>query len=269
MDMIKIIFSLFFLLAACQNDSTSTGNPVTVELKVTASSQPANVAQLYQPFLLNLLVNKAYALPPPSLVDAGGRTVTLSSVWIVLKQIEFQGESSGAGNSNVKYNGPFAVDLLSSAPQSFGQALIVPPIRRFRAVLHKMDFSEPSAPAGLAGYAIYISGSVGGNSFIMRSDEGVTYEVGGPNALYPNEGSMMLLGLFTGNLFKRIDLGAITNGVTIDNSNKVSATNPCPNINSSASELYTCFKDGLRSEANLGIDSGNDNELDNGDNKVK
>lgn len=272
---LKFLVSVVFLFgASCvrKNDAgTTTGNPVVVNLKVASSSQPPTVVKLDRPRLWSLLLPTVRALPPPAgLADSTGASIALNETWIVLKEIEYRSDESGGLPGEVKLTGPYAIDLLKPVPDSLGTALVAGPIRRFKAVLQKADFTLPSgAPAGLSGQAVYLSGSVNGHSFVVRSDEGVSYEVAGPNAVTPGANAVMLLTLRTANLLKKINLSAITSATTIDASNKVPATDPCPSIHPGASELYTCFKDGLRSEGDFGEDKGDDHELDNGDPSVK
>ncbi len=272
-----IIFLNFIscLLLSCQksdNGGTTTGNPVTVNMKITASSQvasPAIVKNFH--FLPNLFINKVFALAPPALQDSAGRAVTLSDFWMALKTIEIRStQTSGGGETpDVKYVGPYAINMLGSNPPFFGSILITPPVLRFKAVFQKLDFAAPGAPAGMTNYAVYFAGQVNGQSFIVRSDEGITYEVAGPNPVSPPNNAILLLSLKTANLFKRINLAAVTNGMTIDPTNRVAAANPCPTINASATDLYTCFKDGLHTEANFGHDRDSNDELDATESTVK
>ncbi len=273
--LVFILSLLSMMISGCQkNDSggTTTGNPVTVNLKITASSQvaaPANAKNFH--FLPNLLISKVFALSPPALQDAAGRAVSLSDYWMALKTIEIRSTQVNGGSEapDVKYIGPYAINMLASNPPYFGATSIIPPVLRFKAVFQKLDFAAPGAPAGMTNYAVYIAGQVNGLSFVVRSDEGIVYEVAGPNAVSPPSNGVLLLSVKTANLFKKINLAAVTNGMTIDPSNRVAAVNPCPTINSSATDLYTCFKDGLRTEANFGHDRDGNDELDPTESTVK
>lgn len=273
-----LVFFLSLLssgLLSCQksdNGGTTTGNPVTVNMKITASSQVASpaIAKTFH-FLPNLFISKVFALSPPALQDSAGRAVTLSDYWMALKTIEIRStQVSGAVDSpEVKYVGPYAINMLVSNPPYFGAISILPPVLRFKAVFQKLDFAAPGAPAGMTNYAVYFAGQVNGLSFIVRSDEGIVYEVAGPNAVTPPNNGVLLLSVKTANLFKRINLAAVTNGMTIDPNNRVATANPCPSINPSATDLYTCFKDGLRTEANFGHDRDGNDELDAIESTVK
>ncbi len=278
MNKIKLVLFLnliSFLLSGCQksdNGGTTTGNPVTVNMKITASSQVASPAIVKHFHILpNLFINKVFALAPPALQDSTGRTVTLSDYWMALKTIEIRStQTSGGGETaDVKYVGPYAINMLASNPPFFGAILITPPILRFKAIFQKLDFAAPGAPVGMTNYAVYFAGQVNGLSFIVRSDEGITYEVSGPNPVSPPDNGVLLLSVKTANLFKRINLAAVTNGINIDPTNRVPAANPCPTINASATDLYTCFKDGLHTQANFGHDRDENDELDNTDSTVK
>lgn len=269
---------LFFILISCEKKSngTSTGNPMTVSLSVTGSSQISNVVKNFMPkFLFEIIfVEKAVALPPPALVDSNGTSVILNQAWISLKSIEVKTSEimDGSEGSEVKLVGPYAIDLLSNPAQTLGSfSTELQFIKRFRADFHKMETTElpAGAPVELANQAIYFSFSVGGHSVILQSDEGIEYELSGPNGVTIFEGSPLLLSIITVDLFKKINLSSITGNTVINASNKVSASNPCPLINASATNLYDCFKDGLKSEANFGRDTDDDGELSINEETVK
>lgn len=269
---LSFLSMMFFSCQKSDNGGTTTGNPVTVNMKITASSQvasPAIVKNFH--FLPNLFISKVFALSPPALQDSAGRAVTLSDYWMALKSIEIRStQTSGGGETpDVKYVGPYAINMLASNPPFFGAILIIPPVLRFKAVFQKLDFAAPGAPAGMTNYAVYFAGQVNGLSFIIRSDEGLVYEVAGPNAVSPPNNGILLLSVKTAILFKRINLAAVTNGMTIDPANRVAAVNPCPTINASATDLYTCFRDGLHTEANFGHDRDGNDELDTTESTVK
>jgi hypothetical protein len=53
----------------------------------------------------------------------------------------------------------------------------------------------------------------------------------------------------------------VTNGTNISESNRVPATDPCPQIVTNSPDLYTCFKSGLTAEANFGADLNGNYDL--------
>lgn len=102
---------------------------------------------------------------------------------------------------------------------------------------------------------------MGTRSFTFTSTEGYEYMLGGPNGVPLSENSNILLSIQIANLFKKINMASVVDGAVISQTTRVPATNPCPLINTSALDLYTCFKDGLKTESNLGRDESNDGEL--------
>ncbi|MGZ3769982.1 MAG: hypothetical protein ACXVCP_15960, partial [Bdellovibrio sp.] len=270
----SLIYILSLLmLAGCNSTSggTSTGNPL-VTFKMTASSQAATVAS-YRPSFMSPwwseILKPAMALPPPALLDSTGLSVTLSDAWVVVGKLEFKAtETAEAGEvagSEVSFEGPFVVNLLSNNPDSFGQARVVSPLKRIRMELENNASSLPSnAPVELSGKSIFWKGTVNGHIFTFACTQGYQYELSGPNGVALTDNSTLLMSIRIADLFKKINLAGITATTSIDENNKVTATNPCPTIDASAADLYTCFSKGLNAEANLGKDDNGDGEL-NGD----
>lgn len=275
-SLIYLLCSL--ILGGCNTNSggTSTGNPL-VSFKMTGSSQASTVAffrpNFVSPWLYEIL-KPAMALPPPTLTDSGGLTISLSEAWIVVKEVEFKAteakEVDEVDGSEVSFTGPFVVNLLATNPESFGQARIPSStIRRIKMGLDNNATTLPNtAPPALSGKSIYWKGVVNGHDFTFASTQGYQYELGGPNGVSLTDNSNVLMSIHTADLFKKINLSAITATTDISENNRVTATNPCPTIDASASDLYTCFTKGLQSEANLGKDDDGDDEL-SGDSTVK
>jgi hypothetical protein len=144
--------------------------------------------------------------------------------------------------------------MFSSAPQLLGFNIItVNQARRIKIKLIKTTTNPSGAPVGFLGKSIYISGQVNGQSFSFSTIDESEIQVAGPSAVTPVTNKAMLLELKTANLIKKINLSAITTATNIDDSNKVNVANPCPNIDASATDLFTCFRKGLESESNLGL----------------
>ena len=265
-------------LCGCQKEKvggTTTGNPL-VSFSMAASSAPKTIAMKKQPIkfpLFSAMMSQAVALPPPIMEDATNAAVSLDDAWISVKKVEFKsteavapGEVSG---DSVSFDTPTAVNLLISQPISFGQVRIGSPIlRRIKMQLHPVDVLPTGAPAALFNKSFYWKGRVGVRNFTFTSTEGYEYELAGPNNVILPENSNILVSIQIANLFRKINMTAVTDGATINQTTRVPATNPCPSINTSAADIYTCFKDGLKSEANLGKDASNDGEL-TGDDTVK
>lgn len=277
-NIIAIYLALFLLtLWGCQkNDAgTTTGNPL-VSFSMAGSSAPTTVAMnkfnIKFPFL-SAVLNHAVALPPPILKDSTNAAISLNEAWISVKKVEFKATESAisgeVSGDSVSYETPTAINLIASNLQSFGQVRIGSTLlKRIKMQLHNVDVLPTGAPVGLQNKSFYWAGSVGARNFTFTSTEGYEYELSGPNNVILAENSNILLSVQIANLFKKINMTAVANGTEINQTNRVPAANPCPLINASAADIYTCFKDGLKSESNLGEDVANDGELA-GDETVK
>lgn len=274
------IYLALFILTICgcnKNDAggTTAGNPL-ISFSMAGSSAPTTVVfnKLNIKFpLLAAVLNQAVALPPPILKDSTNAAVSLNEAWISVKKIEFKATQSAVpgevSGDSVSYETPTAINLIASNLQSFGQVRIGSTLlRRIKMQLHNVEVLPSGAPVGLQNKSFYWVGSVDGRNFTFTSTEGYEYELSGPKDVVLAENSNILLSVQIANLFKKINMTAVTNGTEINQNNRVLATNPCPLINSSAVDIYTCFKDGLKSESNLGEDVSNDGELA-GDETVK
>lgn len=77
----------------------------------------------------------------------------------------------------------------------------------------------------------------------------------------------MLIVIRMADLFKKINLSSIVAPTDIHAGNRVNVVNPCPLIDASANDLYTCFRKGISTEGNFGKDDG-DKDLDANDETV-
>lgn len=264
--------ALSLLATGCNHKSSSpTVSGVTTGLTMTGSGQPA-VAQTNLQKMFSLFMPSAIALTPPALVDSTSLTVSLTEAWVVIKEIEFEAnEVAGASEQDgdeIEFEGPFFVDLLSDAPVSFGDAILpASGFRRIKMKLHEADTLPASAPAQLTSKSIYFSGSVNGVAFSYAADDSTELEIAGPNPVVPSSAQDLLVVIRMADLFKKIDLSSIAAPTDIHSGNRVAAANPCPLIDASATDLYTCFRKGLETEGNFGSDDG-DKDLDADDETV-
>ncbi len=263
--------TLSLLMAGCNQSSSPIAGGVTTGLTMTGSGQPA-IAQTDMQKFFSLFVPSAIALTPPLLIDSTSQTVNLNEAWIVIKEIEFESQEVSDGSeqdgNEVKFLGPYFVDLLSDAPISFGDAVVpVTGIRRVKMKLHEAESLPASVPVQLTSKSIYFSGTVSGVPFSYAADDSAELEIGGPNPVVPNTAQDMLIVIRMADLFKKIDLSSIVGATDIHAGNRVNVVNPCPLIDASATDLYTCFRKGLSSEGNFGNDDG-DKDLDINDETV-
>ena len=264
--------TMSLLLAGCnQSGSPISGGGVRTGLTMTGSGQPA-VAQTNVQKMFSLFVPSAVALTPPLLVDSTSLSVNLTEAWIVIKEIEFESQEVAGGaeqdGNEVEFQGPYFVDLLSDAPISFGDAVLPSSgIRRVKMKLHEADSLPASVPVQLNSKSVYFSGTVNGVAFSYAADDSTELEIGGSNPVVPNTAQDMLIVIRMAELFKKIDLSSIVGATDIHAGNRVNAVNPCPLIDASANNLYTCFRNGLSTEGNFGNDDG-DKDLDINDETV-
>lgn len=260
------------LIVGCNAKPSSGGaGVVTTGLTMTGSGSPA-VAQSDLQKFLSVFVSSATALSPPPMIDSTNLVVNLSEAWIVIKEIEFESEelpgSAESDGDEVEFTGPFFVDLLSNAPLSFGEAQVpATGLRRIKMKLHKDATLPTTAPLGLANKSIYLSGTVNSVAFTYAADDSTEFEISGPNPVVPNSAKDMLVEIKTASIFKKINMSSISVSTNISASNRVAVTNPCPLIEASANDLYTCFRKGFAKEADFGNDDG-DYDLDQNDESV-
>lgn len=280
-----ILSSGLCLLPACSG--TRTGNPLTsgTGLIVTSSASAVVVAyndKSWLEKLTNLFFPKALALPPPSSIldSTGANAIELGEYWMVIKEIEFKAAESGGTEQEIALEGPFTVDMLTSTPSSLGAVGIA--AGTYKRIKWKMEHEAPlesSAPAGLSGNSIYISGTVtsqgyGSQAFSFSSADGAEFEIGGPNGVVVASSSTLLVTFKIADLLHSIDLSllAADGSRAISESHRILSltdTSPCPSFDSSARDLYTCIRNGLAQKTDFGKDVDGDHELDSGDEHVK
>ena len=140
--------------------------------------------------------------------------------------------------------------------------------QRMFVTLHKQDDVPVGVPTQLSGNSIYLQGTIDGIPFTFSSSETNALEASGPNAIAPAGRGLLLLEFHIGRIIKKLDLSSISSSADISNSNKYSVANPCPMINPTLSDIYTCFKEGLETESNLGVDLDADFVLESTDETV-
>lgn len=271
---LKLLVLTLLFLSCSKSGNTTTGNPL-VGLAAVGSASSATAFHKQKFKFLDLLIAPVYAFPPPgSLLDSNGNTVVLNLYWINMGEIEFKAsetpDSGEVDGDDVKFQGPYTVDLFNSSPEVLEMSsLSNVGLRRIKLKLVKVSSLPASAPAGLTGKSIYISGQVNGHTFSFSTTEESQVEIAGPQAVSPINNKSFLLEFKTADLIKKINLSAITGTTDIDETNRIPATSPCPQIDSSADDLFTCFRKGLETESNLGRDDDGNFNLDTDEDSVK
>ena len=267
-----------FSIGCAKVQPEANKSTVTAALVMTGSSQPTTIAAHKKTHPLWQLISPiAVALAPPAMVDgsAPARNVVLSKAWITVKEIEFKlSETASAGevaSSEVKFRGPYFVDLLSSVPVSFGAAEV--PVGNYHRVKMKLekDTAIPgSAPIELSGKSIYFEGTVSGLQFSYSAADGTEFKIAGPGGVNVSTTANMVLGVKVSDLFKLIKLDAVAAAANknISDTNRITATNACPAIDPTANDIATCFRKGLEQAGKFGIDNDNDGELEVGEDEV-
>lgn len=268
---IILLSFLMFFYSCAKNEGTSTGNPL-VNLNMTGSQQNA-VAQ-FNPKKLWWLLNTANAYTPPaSMLDRSGASVSLSDFWINISEIEFKmDETAGSeevDGSNVEFTGPYLVNLFNTNPQSLASGRITnSSIRRIKYKTKKVLDVSGGNPSGMINSTLYLKGTIGANNFTLVSSQEIVYETSGPNLVSFNNNDNILLEVLTADIIRKINLSQVTNNTVISDSNKVNTTNACPDIDASASDVYTCFIKAFQQQTKLGKDSDGDFDLESGEDSV-
>ncbi|MBC7742290.1 MAG: hypothetical protein H7061_08835 [Bdellovibrionaceae bacterium] len=258
--------------------SGAANSTVTAALSMTGSSQPTAIASYKKAHpLWQLFSPVAVAFAPPAMVDGSSpaRNVMLTKAWIIVKEVEFKlAETAGAeeaASSEIKFRGPFFVDLLSSIPVSFGAAEVpVGVYRRVKMKLEKDSALPAGAPTQLAGNSIYFEGTVSGSQFSYAAADGTEFKIAGAGGVNLNETANLVLGVKVSDLFKLIKMDAVAAAVNknISDTNRITATNACPAIDPSANDIATCFRKGLEKAGKFGKDSDNNGEIEVGEDEV-
>lgn len=247
---------------------------ITSGLAMSGSSKAATVAQYNGKGLLSILLPKANALAAPAgMVDSTGLSITLSSAWVSIKEVEFEADeikgASETSGSEVSFHGPYFVDLLSNTPLTLDtQPIAQVPYHRIKVQMHASGGTLPSgAPGLLASNSIIVAGMVATNNFEFRLDDSTEMNIGGANSVVPADGGRILIEINFADIFKQINMSSITNNEVISASNRHATT--CPSIDASATDVYTCVRKALEKRANFGEDRDSDGALEAGEESVK
>ncbi len=259
-----------------KSNGTSTGTPfVSMAITGSSSSVIASFKSLKQKFW-EVFFNEAIALvPPPNIVDSAGHSIAISNFWINFGNVEFEStqlpNSSEIDGANIVLSGPLTIDLLSPSPLIFGPFnLRTVGFQRLKYKAQNLQIATATSPSGLTGNSLFLSGTVSGTAFTVQVSDQIEIEVSGPSAVTPSTNSQLILQMSTISIFSKINLtGLVGSPKAITSSNKLSQANPCPQINVSAADLYTCFRDAIAVEANVGEDQNLDFQIDNNEPSIK
>ncbi len=265
------------ITAGCANSVSSTA-PVSATLTMTGSSQPTTLANYKKaPWLYKLLSPTAVALAPPAMTDSGTRVIALNKAWVIVKEIEFKlAEAADAGEvagSEVKFRGPYFVDLLSTTPASFGSAEVPAGVyRRVKMKLEKDSALPAGAPTQLAGNSIYLEGTVSGLAFTYSAPDGTEFKIAGPGGVSLTATSNMVIGVKVSDLFRLINMDAVAAAANknISDANRIStgSVSACPSIDPSVRDIAACLRKGLEKAGKFGKDDNGDGEIGTGEAEV-
>jgi hypothetical protein len=158
--------------------------------------------------------------------------------------------------------------MFTTSPETLASGnLINSQFRRIKFNLKKVLSLPVGAPSGLSGNAVYISGTVNGNPFTFSTTSEIEISVAGANLVGAQNMDTLLLQIKIANLIKKIDFSAITSSTDVNEGNRPLSL--CPQINSSATDIYNCMMNGFSSEANMGRDLNGDGEFEASEDTVK
>lgn len=269
----------FLALIACEKQSnTTTGNPM-VSLSITSSQNSVAVAGLsFKKLFEYLFLPRAMASIPPPATDVAGNSVVLDQGWMVVKEIELEeseipGAEEAAGG-DVKFKGPYVVNLFSAIPDSIGATRVSSSaIRRIKMKLHRLEIAMDNSPSELVGKSLFFRGTIDGKQFSFASEEGSEFQVGGPKPLNVYDNLNLLLSFRLAPIIGKIDFTAVKNQagpVIISDANKIDGGgNVCPSIDVSATTIYDCFRKALEQQAELGDDRDGSGEIEADEDAVK
>ena len=267
-SLLTMLLSLTCFYSCTKNDGTSTGNPL-INLNVTGSPQPATA--YFRSNKLWWLLNTAVAYPPPAtILDKVGNNVILNQFWINISEIEFKAdefETSGEiAGSSVEFPGPYLINVFNPNPQSIVSGAVAQNlIRRIKYKTKKVGDVSGGNPAGMVNASIYLTGTINSNNFTIKSGEEVVYETAGPNLVTFYSGDNLLAQVQSAEIIRKIDMSLVPNNAVISESNRINTTNACPEIDSSLSDVYTCFIKAFQKKTKVGKDSDGNFSLEPGE----
>jgi hypothetical protein len=246
---------------------------------MSGSTAATSIVKNYEnPFqkLMSMILPSAIAGIPTSMTDSQSVGVTLTSAWIVVKEIQFKAaetaneETEDEATEEVEFNGPYFVNLASATAQVLDTKYI--PSKVYKRIEMKLEAAESDSspnwpvgtPVGLSNKSMLIEGTYNGVNFSFSSHDGTEFKVSGAGGISPEEGQNLLMSIKFSDIIKKINLSALASSTdkNISEENRIIFTDACPLIESGINDIYTCFRKGLESEADFGKDSDGSGELE-------
>lgn len=267
---------------AQKKDNNGTKTLYSTSFSMSGSTAPKTVvANTSLEKLLKIILPTAKAGIPPSLADSQNTVVTLTSAWIVIKEIEFKStetsteEKEDESTEEIQFKGPYFVNLASSAAQVLDTKSM--PAKVYKRIKMKLESAEndssaswpAEAPAGLSNKSMLLEGTYNGTNFTYSSHDGTEFKVSGSGGISPEEGQNLLMSIRFADIIGKINLSALglASNKNISEDNRIDSSNACPLIEQGLSDLYTCFRKGLEAEADFGKDSDGSGELESDEDK--
>lgn len=274
--LVTLAGSALFLTHCGNKENSAAGTNASVALVISGNDSPAVTAQNqgWGQKLWSIISPSAIAAELSALLSENNESVTLTHAWIRIKEIEFkvaktadsdelENSDSDDDSDEIKFRGPYTVDLLSDTPSPIDtQTIPVANYRRIKFKIHHEGNAPDEAPADLDDHSILLQGTVGGRSFSFLADDEEEVEISGPSGVEPSQAKDLLVVFRFAEMIEKIDMSSVTNGMQISQSNRVPVANACPLIDESADDLYTCFKKGIETNADFGRDDNDDGDLD-------
>lgn len=254
---------LIVLTLGCTQQSDSSASGKSSISLVGSLTKQAIVAKTKLEYFFNFVFPKANA-EASALADAAANDVIVNEAWISLQEIKVKAAAASEAEFSEDYviQGPLAVNLLSDQP--FSSEISALPANGYDAItmkFHKADVALDGAPSELIDNSIYLSGYVNGHAFTYIADDSTEFIISGTKSVQADQTGGLVLVFELANLIGKINLSGITADTIISENNKVVSANACPEIDPSASDLFTCFEKGLKTEAEFGKHDG-DYDLD-------
>lgn len=255
--------------------------------KITGSANAPTVAMNPIEKIFHSLIPRAVASNPSNLTSKDGESISLTSLWIVIKEIEFKSkehseeEDDSELEEESSFKGPYVADLLAATPAALDtQSIPSKTYRRIKIKYEKCDHStllakNPNAPSDLVNNSIYLAGTCGNScNFSFKMDDGVELQIAGPNGINAQSDQELLVNIQLANVIKQINFSDLTFATdkNISHTNRVTKTSNsdlCPTIDPSANDYYTCLKKGLEQESHFAKDDNRNGEIDDDEESVK
>jgi len=188
----------------------SDNGSANVNLVFSASENQKVSSNLLDAIIQYLNPQKAYAI-------SIGSDVVITDFQISIEEIKFKLLDEGEDDPDIKYKGPYQIDLLNEddvLEQALGEVEIpAGTYKEIEIVLHKENDGLEETHS-LFDRSIYIAGTINGTNFEMWHDTGENLEIESDEGISIDEGTNndLVVDFKLGSLLDNIDLTTATDG---------------------------------------------------------